>query len=251
MKTFDSWLQAISALSVKMDGFRDIIKCFDGRNAEVETWLEKVKLVAKLKEVKKLAAFIPLYLEAEAFSVYNQLSAEDKDDENKIEQALLSAFACDLYKAYDSLRQRCLKDGESVDAFVADLRRLARMAKVEHDQVIQSAFVCGLPYDVSNTLRSSSGIATMDLSTIVSQARILMGNRSQSAVMIAGRNHQKQSRVIPECYICKKSHQIGRCPEWKSTVSCWRCGAKGHLARECQGNENGTLLPAQTVSQKQ
>ena len=55
-----------------MDKIQDVVRSFDGCG-NIETWLKKLKLVAKLKEVKKLESFLPLFLEGDAFSVYDEL----------------------------------------------------------------------------------------------------------------------------------------------------------------------------------
>ena len=37
----------------------EMVKVFDGTSGDVATWLKKVKLVARLKRVETLSAFIP------------------------------------------------------------------------------------------------------------------------------------------------------------------------------------------------
>ena len=84
-----------------MDKIQDVVRSFDGCG-NIETWLKKLKLVAKLKEVKKLESFLPLFLDGDAFSVYDELSETSKDSSEKIEQALLNAFAQNRYSASGS-----------------------------------------------------------------------------------------------------------------------------------------------------
>ena len=75
-----------------MDKIQDVVRSFDCCG-NILTWLKKLKLVAKLKEVKKLESLLPLFLEGDAFSVYDELSEMSKNISVKIEQALLNAFA--------------------------------------------------------------------------------------------------------------------------------------------------------------
>ena len=154
-----------------MEKIQDVTRSFDG-SGNVEKWIKKIRLVAKLKEVKKLESFLPLFLE---------LSEESKGSIQKIEQALLSAFAQNRYSAYDTFRQRNWCPGEAVDVYMSDVRRLARLAKIENDDVIRCAFICGLPSDVSAQLRISTTINTMDMSVVVEQARVLMSDRLHGA----------------------------------------------------------------------
>ena len=149
-----------------MEKIQDVTRSFDG-SGNVENWIKKIRLVAKLKEVKKLESFLPLFLEGDAFAVYDELSEESKGSILKIEQALLNAFAQNRYSAYDTFRQRNWCPGEAVDVYMSDVRRLARLAKIENDDVIRCAFICGLPSDVSAQLRISTTINTMDMSVVV------------------------------------------------------------------------------------
>ena len=164
-----------------MEKIQDVTRSFDG-SGNVENWIKKIRLVAKLKEVKKLESFLPLFLEGDAFAVYDELSEESKGSIQKIAQALLSAFAQNRYSAYDIFRQRNWCPGEAVDVYMSDVRRLARLAKIENDDVIRCAFICGLPSDVSAQLRISTTINTMDMSVVVEQARVLMSDRLHGAM---------------------------------------------------------------------
>ena len=74
-----------------MEKIQDVTRSIDG-SGNVENWIKKIRLVAKLKEVKKLESFLPLFLEGDAFAVYDKLSEESKGSIQKIQQALLSAF---------------------------------------------------------------------------------------------------------------------------------------------------------------
>ena len=88
------------------------VRPFDG-SSEVSTWMKKIKLVARLKKIEDLAAFIALFLEGPAFEVYDHLDKDDKDDGDAIGKALLCAFGQNKFSAYDSFRQRNWKPGSS------------------------------------------------------------------------------------------------------------------------------------------
>lgn len=246
--------EAIAAMSVS----QEMMKSFDGSSGvEVETWLRKIKLVARLKKITALHEFLPLYLEGAAFAIYDQLSDKDKEDGSQIEKALLSAFAQDNFGAYDTFRQRSWLPGESVDVYLADLWRLARLAKVASDELVRCAFICGLPSDVSARLRATANISSTDLPTVAEQARIYLANgqyhnasvsvvgkgheqkrlrkeidRGQSADDVRGADNWKKNRTKIECYNCGGDHLARHC----KNVTCWKCGNRGHRSRECSGN---------------
>ena len=54
--------------------------------------VKKLKLVVKLQKINKIALFRYCELRGNAFSVFDQMKAEDKEDEEKIEEALVNAF---------------------------------------------------------------------------------------------------------------------------------------------------------------
>ena len=45
---------------------------FDGSNADIVQWLEKIKMVAKLRGDDDLATIVPLFLEGPAYAVFSE-----------------------------------------------------------------------------------------------------------------------------------------------------------------------------------
>lgn len=229
-------LQAITAMEKTTDTF---IRTFEGRG-DVATWIKKVELVAKIKKIKNVAYLIPLYLEGDAFSVFDQLTDSDKEDADAIKKALRDAFGQNQFSAYDSFRQRSWTPGEAVDAFLADLRRLARLAGIHSEELIRCAFVCGLPADVSSRLRAEARILEEDLPSILTQARVLMDERAQTALaavrpeeMPSGKSRPaERSRRKLSCFECGGDHPVRYCRK-RSSIICWSCEEPGHLARNC------------------
>ena len=223
----------------------EMLRCFDGSGSvEVSTWIKKVELVARLKKVGKLEDFLPLYLEGAAFAIYDQLSEEDKASAECIKQALLSAFSQNAFAAYDSFKGREWVPGEAVDVFLADLWRLARLAKVETEGLVRCAFVCGLPTDVSAQLRSSARIQSMALSEVAEQARVLMDSRLHGAMAaVKKRDDSAQpstAKQPPSCTVCGGENSA-RWNKRRPPLTCWSCGEQGHIARSCPGNGKGGL----------
>ena len=66
---------------------------------------------------------------------------------------LLAAFSVDAYTAHELFTKRKLNDGEKADVFLADLRRLAYLAKLSEESV-HLAFVVGLPEALSSRFRA-------------------------------------------------------------------------------------------------
>ena len=89
---------------------------------------------------------LPLFLDGAAFSVY--LHLDEKDCYEKVKQALIKAFSTNPFTAYEQFVQRRWSN-ESVDVYLSDLRRLARLAGIEENILLRRAFVVGLPSYVS------------------------------------------------------------------------------------------------------
>ena len=100
----------------------DVLNKYSG-DGDVTVWLKQAHLAKNLLKLKDLAVVIPLFLDGPAFAVYDQLSDPEKQDANKIEVALRAAFAADKFLAYDEFRNRLWRNGETVDVFLADLKR--------------------------------------------------------------------------------------------------------------------------------
>jgi hypothetical protein len=139
-------------MSVKLDSV--IAKFEGGSNEEVVEWIKKVELIASLQVVQDTAKFIPLFLHGAAFSVYDQLPADQKCDYEAVKKALISAFSLSKFQAYDRFRRRNLQSGESVDAYLADLRRLLSLMQASDESVLVCQFVAGLPQEVASQVKA-------------------------------------------------------------------------------------------------
>ena len=99
---------------------------------------------------------IPLRLTGGALAVYQHLPDDDKQDTGKITKALRIGFAVDSFTAYEQFVGRRLQHGETVDVFLAELRRLAVPFGELSDKMLACAFVAGLPDTVKQLLRAGS-----------------------------------------------------------------------------------------------
>ncbi|XP_045105468.1 uncharacterized protein LOC123500980, partial [Portunus trituberculatus] len=129
-----------------------LIPEFDGQSHPVVEWLEKLELVCKLRGITELHNVAPLRLSAGAFSVYQQLSKQ---------------FVA-----------RKLRDGEPVDVYLADLRRLAEHFGGIPDEGLSCAFVAGLPEAARHVLRAGCRLETMGICQLLNRARAVLADVS-------------------------------------------------------------------------
>ena len=223
----------------------DIIKNYADYNTsgEFSVWIEKLELVATLQKITDKLAFLPLFLSGPAFSVYQQLSDDTKADYDKLKKELTTAFSTNSFSSYEQLRNRVLSEGELVDVYLADLRRLVNlMGQTVADPLLRCAFVAGLPADISLQLRSSVDVESMELSTLVSKARAMVATRSHySSYACAAITENRTANL--QCYNCSGTGHIARnCPSERKRKSdaqptqlrkCYVCGSVDHLANRC------------------
>ena len=232
---------------------------FDGSGAQsVTEWLEKVELICSLRGVTKLETVIPLRLSGGAFKVYQQIPAADRSDTTKIKAALVAAFGDDPFAAYDLFISRKLRPAESVDVYLAELRRLATAFGGVSDKALGCAFVSGLPEAVRQSLRASSRMEEMDVNEILQRARAILADepvavaavRARGATGLSQRTSAATGWTAAGCFECglpnhrardcllRQSRSDGGKKSAKS-VTCLLCGDCGHIARSCPGNGGG------------
>lgn len=189
----------------------DLVKSYEDNkiSGDFNEWCDKLELVAKLQKITELVSFMPLFLSGPAFAVYKQLADNVKADYTLLKKAMSLAFCESNYSAYDQLRARCLGDGETVDVYLADLRRLiALIGQKDAEPIIKCAFMAGLPSDVSTQLKSIAAVGELPLSDLVSKARMMLSTRAVDTLTCAVGEVR-----IRKCYICSSTqHLANRCP---------------------------------------
>ena len=227
----------------------------------VTEWLEKVELVCRLRGVTELEEVIPLRLTAGAFAVYQQIPDADKEDAVKIKEALCAAFAHDSFVAYEKFVSRKLLPFETVDVFLAELRRLAALFGGISDRGLTCAFIAGLPESVRQGLRTGCRVESMRLEDLLVRARAVLADRGvanvepQTFAAVAqtsrpaatGRNCGAVTVRVQErrCYNCNGVNHLAKdclskrvATEMRGGVKCFRCGGP-HYRRQCPENAVG------------
>ncbi len=126
-----------------------VIKPFTGEG-DISSWLTKIELVAKLTKTKDLTCLIPMYLEGGALAVYLEMSSEVQEDIQKLKSGLLRAFADSPFTAFSKLKSSRW-NGEPIDIYVTELRKLARECGFEGEaleRVVRLALVTAVPEKV-------------------------------------------------------------------------------------------------------
>jgi len=125
---------------------QDVIQRFSGDKPgeDITVWRRQVRLVARLQNLGDLSAVVPLFLDGPALAVYEQMSDTDQGDVETIFDHLTRAFSVDIFEAYHQFKSRVRQQGEAVDVFLSELRRLGSLAGINSDDLLRVAFVTGL-----------------------------------------------------------------------------------------------------------
>lgn len=234
-----------------------VCKYEDSSSGDFSEWLDKLELVAKLQKIDDLTSFLPLFLVGPAFAVYKQLAEATRNDYTELKKALLSAFGVNCYAAYNQLQRRVLQDGEGVDIYLADLRRLVTlMGQKDPEPLLKCAFMSGLPDDVSVQLKSMAAVEELSLEQLATRARMILSTRQSDTACAAGYRKQRG------CYTCgSQAHFARECSKsannkpTREPRRCYVCGDRNHIARNCTSNnagkgQGGALAPDASPAQQ-
>lgn len=236
--------------------FSDIIRQFNGDGDDFAEWVEKLEFVASLQGVTDMEKFLPLFLSGGAYAVYQAIPIGDKNDYATVKSCLLKAFSADPFNAYEQFLSRRLLPGESVDVYLADLKRLAGLVdSTVSDHWLKCAFISGLPDNARSQLRAACSVDSMSLNGVLERARTLLKSAETCMVSLA-------RKPVSTCFACGESGHFRRaCPRMPAAIGkfssssvrrgqaqgtrqCYVCGDSSHLAPACpsrygaQGSKN-------------
>lgn len=216
----------------------DVVKPFSG-DGDVEVWMNKLRRAAKAQKVQDLAALIPMFLEGSAYAVFDQMEEAEKDDEERIVKVLQDAFGVNRFRAYELLRQRNWREGEPVDVYLAEIRKLAKLAGTDQEGLLEVAFVTGFPVEVASQLKAAARVVKPGLQAILEHARILIDERVSVSTAMVARAEERRPREDDGKSRDSEVRQSHPMNAYRANPmrTCWSCGKEGHMARNCRAGK--------------
>lgn len=97
------------------------------------------------------------------FSVYEKLSDNEKGNPSRIKAVLYKAFAIDLCIAYENFSTSTLWPGETMDVYLAAMKKLTILFGGLPERALSYAFLAGLLASVKQILRANSSVDSLAL----------------------------------------------------------------------------------------
>ena len=228
---------------------KDCVRPFDGKDDVVE-WLDRYEKMVELVEEKKPAIAISAFLHGPAYAAYTGMEKSRQKDMSEVKRCLMDTFALGKIDAYMAFKSRVLQPGETVDVFLSSLRQLAKLGNIEHEELVRSAFVTGLPQEVICQIRATTGFKSASLSEVLLMAKEIISQRSPKldcnltrtsdegqwcgvAIQGDGGHSATGGRVNPSDRRQRPTF-LRRKDRDPNKDSCFRCGEIGHYARGCR-----------------
>ena len=188
--------------------------------------------------------------------MYRKLTKDQRRDYEQVKRSLLTAFATDSFVAYSRFMGRQLRQGETVDVYLAELQQIALLIGELPERWMACAFVAGLPGEVRRSLRSSARMDTMSLDQLLDRARAIMTEEMEEPIAAAARPAREIRRVPTPAERTSRS-EIGHSSRTdagrpsrgdsertthrnpgqsaRGDVICYKCSGHNHFARDCKG----------------
>ena len=169
-----------------------------------------------------LADLASLALKGKAFAVYQEMPLGKRADFEEIAEALMTSFAEDKLSAHVAASERKYAEGEGVDAYLNELKRLGRIAKASED-TIQCWFILGLPTEVEQ-LRATPKVHSLPQEMVLEMARAMVhlveSKKKASAALVAAKEvvAVAQTRTKKSCFECGQNHFVRNCPGVKNRI---------------------------------
>ena len=229
---------------------------FEGDDDEWDHYVERLSFyftANKITDKGQQRAVLLSVCGAKTYKIIRNLLAPTKPDEveykdivDKVKDHLNPKPSCIVQRFRFNCRSR--SDGETIGAFIAELRRLTEdceFGEALHD-MLRDRLVCGVKnariqkrllqetnLKFEDALKIARAMETADKNSAEMYRPLPVFEQSQNDAV-----HQTSSgdgEVKPKCFRCLGTHSPSNC-RFK-TAECWKCKKVGHVARACKSQK--------------
>ena len=152
-----------------------------------------------------------------------------------LKDVLYTAFALNPVTVYKWFAVRCLRPGETVDVFLAELCKLVIQFGGMTEWGLVCAFIAGLLEHAEKLLQAPTGVDDLPISKILAHTRAILKDSftgtglAAAAAQLPG-CQEKETTAPRRCNICQGPNQMARdclrlceSPRPRKSLTCYRC----------------------------
>ena len=234
------------------------------RGEDAKSWFKRFEVCAGANgwnDEKKLRR-VPTLLQGRAWAVYDSLMEEETDTYAHLKEALLQQLCPDTDEerlvARDELSRRRLREGqESIDELARDIEKLLEKASPDLPDAVKKTelrfhLINALPERVSFQLKLSpkgsyrETIAKAKELWLIYSRKDKIEQTNQLDTTCGNKRLDKMEEALQQiteqmAVMGRQQRVAPRNPSYKrprGPVECYRCGRRGHIARNCWHQEN-------------
>ena len=156
---------------------------------------------------------LPFHLRGGALTIYQELNNEEKGSLQHVKQALIAAYAPNLFNTYNQFVVWWLCPEETANEYLADMRWIDSLVS---DWQTACTFILGLLQHIRKLLQASSWMDTVTVEQLVAQVRAIMTDTEEPDEIAA---------------VTQPSHALTR--SQKHEIIYHKCSGPNHLSRNC------------------